>query len=80
MLLPNQASKITDIEPVSFTATVPLEPSVDLRDYRTIRVESESTEVSAEDVDGVIERIQQEQAVWEPVDRRCSMATVSTLT
>ena len=38
--------EITDIEPVSFTATVPLEPSVDLRDYRTIRVESESTEVS----------------------------------
>ena len=61
--------EITDMEPVSFTATIPLEPSVDLGDYRTIRVESETTEVSAEDVDGVIERIRQEQAVWEPVDR-----------
>ena len=61
--------EITDLEPVSFTATIPLEPTVDLGDYLSIRVESDTTEVIDEDVDRVIERIQQEQAVWEPVER-----------
>ncbi len=61
--------EVIDLEPVSFTATVPLEPSVDLGDYRSIRVASESAEVTDEDVDNVLERIQQEQAVWEPVER-----------
>ncbi len=61
--------EVTELEPVSFTATVPLEPDVDLGDYRAIRVASESAEVADEDIDGVLERIRQEQAVWEPVDR-----------
>ena len=61
--------EVTDLEPVAFTATVPLEPTVDLGDYRAIRVDSELAEVTDEDVDNVLERIQQEQAVWEPVER-----------
>ena len=61
--------EVTDLEPVSFTATVPLEPNVDLGDYRTLRVESTAVEVSDEEVDGVMSRLQEEQAVWEPVER-----------
>ena len=61
--------EVTELEPVSFTATVPLEPTVDLRDYREIRVETEPVEVTEEEVDGVLDRIRDEQAVWEPVER-----------
>lgn len=61
--------EVTDLEPVSFTATVPLEPDVDLGDYRTLRVESTAVQVSDEEVDGVMSRLQEEQAVWEPVER-----------
>ena len=61
--------EVTELEPVSFTATVPLEPTVDLGDYREIRVETEPVEVTEEEVDGVLDRIRDEQAVWEPVER-----------
>lgn len=61
--------EVTELEPVSFTATVPLEPTIDLGDYRSLRVESEPVEVGEEQVDDVIARLQEEQAVWEPVER-----------
>ena len=61
--------EVTELEPVSFTATVPLEPTVDLGDYRGIRVESDPAEVTEEEVDGVLDRVRDEQAVWEPVER-----------
>ncbi len=61
--------EVTELEPVSFTATVPLEPTVDLGDYRGIRVESDPVEVTDEEVDGVLNRVREEQAVWEPVER-----------
>lgn len=61
--------EVTDLDPISFTATVPLEPTVELGDYRSIRVAAETEEVSDEQIDGVLENIRQEQAVWEPVER-----------
>ena len=61
--------EVTELEPVSFTATVPLEPTVDLAGYREIRVETEPVEVTDEEVDGVLDRVRDEQAVWEPVER-----------
>ena len=61
--------EVTELEPVSFTATVPLEPTVDLGDYRGIRVESDPVEVTDEEVDGILDRVREEQAVWEPVER-----------
>ena len=61
--------EVTDLEPVSFTATVPLEPTIELGDYRSLRVESEPVEIGEEQVDDVISRLQEEQAVWEPVER-----------
>ncbi|MCY4418124.1 MAG: trigger factor [Chloroflexi bacterium] len=61
--------EVTDLEPVSFTATVPLEPTIELGDYRSLRVDSEPVEIGEEQVDDVISRLQEEQAVWEPVER-----------
>ena len=61
--------EITELEPVSFTATIPLEPTIDLGDYRSLRIGSEPVEIGDEQVDDVITRLQEEQAVWEPVER-----------
>ena len=61
--------EVTELEPVSFTATVPLEPTVDLGGYREIRVDTEPVEVTEEEIDGVLDRVRDEQAVWEPVER-----------
>lgn len=61
--------EVTDLDPVAFTATVPLEPTVELGDYRAIRVTADAEEVGAEQIDAVLENIRQEQALWEPVER-----------
>ena len=61
--------EITELEPVSFTATVPLEPTVDLGDFYNVRLEKEPVEVSDEEVDQVLDRIRREMAPWEPVER-----------
>ncbi len=61
--------EVTDLEPVSFTATVPLEPTIDLGDYRSLRIDSEPVEIGEEQIDDVLSRLREEQAVWEPVER-----------
>ncbi len=61
--------EVVDLEPVSFTATVPLEPTVDLGDYRSIRIATDAVAITDAEIDGVLERIREEQAVWEPVER-----------
>ena len=61
--------EVTELEPVSFTATVPLEPNVDLGDFYSVRLEKEPVEIADEEVDQVLERIRREMAPWEPVDR-----------
>ncbi|MDE2842505.1 MAG: trigger factor [Chloroflexota bacterium] len=61
--------EVTELEPVSFKATVPLEPTVDLGDFYSVRLEKEPVEISDEEVDQVLERIRRDMAPWEPVSR-----------
>lgn len=61
--------EVLELEPVTFKATVPLEPSVDLGDFYDIRLEKEPVEITEEEVDQVLERIRREMAPWEPVNR-----------
>jgi trigger factor len=60
---------LVEMEPVSFRAVVPLEPVVDLDDFRGIRLKKEPVEVTEAQVDEVIQRAQYESAPWEPVTR-----------
>jgi len=61
--------ELLEMEPVSFKAVVPLEPLVDLGDYRSIQVQREPVEVTDTQIDQVIERLRRESAPWEPVER-----------
>ena len=61
--------EVTELEPVSFKATVPLEPTVDLGEFYSVRLEKEPVEISDDEVDQVLERIRREMAPWEPVSR-----------
>ncbi len=60
---------LMEMEPVSFRAVVPLEPVVDLGNFRGIRLKKEPVEVTDARVDEVIQRFQYESAPWEPVVR-----------
>ena len=55
-----------ELEPVSFKATVPLEPEVELGDFRSIRLEPDPVEIMDEQVTEVLEQLQRSNGVWEP--------------
>ena len=61
--------EVLELEPVSFKATIPLEPSVDLGDFHRLRLEKEPVEIEDEQVDEALERLRQESAPWEPASR-----------
>ena len=59
---------IDALDPPTFTATVPLTPTVDLGDYASVRVPKDEVKVSKEQVDGVLEQLRRDTAVWEPAE------------
>ena len=71
---------IDELDPPSFTATVPLTPAVDLGDYRSVRVPRDEPKVTDEQVDGVLEQMRHEVAVWEPVDGPIQQDDLANLT
>ena len=71
--------EVLELEPVSFKAVVPLEPEVDLGEFRSIRVESPPVEIGQEDVDRVLESLQYESAPWEPVERPVAFGDMVTI-
>ena len=61
--------EMTQTDPVVFMATVPLKPTIELGDYRGIRLTPEPVELAKDEVDAVIEQLRLQHAVWEPVER-----------
>lgn len=61
-------------QPFTFTARVPVLPPVKLGDYRSVRVERPSVEVSDEDIEKVVLDLQQQQALWLPAERPAQLA------
>jgi len=61
--------EVVQQEPLILKATVPVRPSVDLGDYREVRVEREPVTVSDEQVNEQLEELRHRYAILEPVDR-----------
>ncbi len=61
--------EITGREPVTFTATVPLSPVVELGEYREIAVAKPESEYSEEMLEEQLLELRRQHAVLEPVDR-----------
>jgi len=60
---------IVQEEPLVFRATVPVRPTVELGDYKSLRVGSPSVLVDQEDVDAALEDIRHRYALHEPKER-----------
>ncbi len=71
--------EVLDLEPVSFKAIVPLEPTVDLGDFRSIRLQPPGVDVGDEDVNRVLESLRYESAPWEPAGRPVAFGDLVTL-
>ncbi|MCX7854395.1 MAG: trigger factor [Anaerolineae bacterium] len=71
-LTPYGPASLEDVQlsPMRLTFTLPLPPIVRLGDYRSLRVEFPSVEVTEEEIRNVLEDIRQENAVSEPVEGR----------
>ena len=61
--------EITEREPVTFTATIPLPPVVELGDYQSISVAKPESEFSEEMVNERLLELRRQHAVLEPVER-----------
>ena len=71
--------EVSGLDPVAWKATVPLIPTVDLGDYRNLRIESEPVVVDEDEVERVIEDIRFNDAPWEPVERPVELGDLVTL-
>lgn len=60
---------IQSLEPLRFTATVPVRPTVELNDYRSIRVEPENVEVTPAMVEEQFQLLRRRHATHVPVNR-----------
>ncbi len=60
--------KLEQLDPPSFTATIPLTPKVDLGNYLSLRIPKERTRISKEQVANVVEQLRLDMAPWEPID------------
>ena len=53
----------------TYVAHVPVQPEVELGDYKAVRIKRPSTEVTDQEVADVLERVRQDQAMWLPAER-----------
>jgi len=65
---PGQVKEIKTLEPPTFVFYIPLQPEVELGNYREIRLPYEKSDVPEEEVDKILERMLTQQASIEPVD------------
>jgi trigger factor len=66
---PGNLEKVVSKDPLILEFTVPLQPVVQLGDYRSIRIPYSPPVVSEEEIDRVIEQLRENVAIEEPVAR-----------
>jgi trigger factor len=65
--------ELVQLEPLILKITVPAQPEATLGDYRTIRVDQPGAAVTEEEINQILAQIQDEQALWMPVERPVEM-------
>jgi len=59
---------IVQLEPLTLKVVVPTEPIVTLGDYKSIKVTPKTVEVTQADIDESLTRLQEANALWQPVE------------
>jgi len=71
--------EVVQVDPVIFKAVVPLPPTVELPDYRQIRVTRDQPVVSDEDVQKFLEGLRWDASPWEPAERPSARGDLVTV-
>jgi trigger factor len=67
----NPSVEITEVDPIAFTVTVPVYPTIDPGDYASVRAEPEEGGIDQSDVDEVLNRLQKQSSPWvDPSEER----------
>lgn len=66
---PGSLEKIDKGDPIKFTFSIPLEPTVDLGDYKSLRKKYTVKSIAEKEIDQFIQRLRKSYATAEPVDR-----------
>jgi len=61
--------ELLELDPVRFRATVPVQPTVELGEYRDLRLEPKAPEISEEMVEEQLERLRKRYALYVPAER-----------
>jgi trigger factor len=61
--------EITQADPLVFKAVVPLMPTVELGDYRSVKMQPEPVDIKDDNIAAVMEELRHQHATWEPEDR-----------
>lgn len=64
---------------IAFRATVAVRPSIELGDYKHIRLKREEVTVEEAEVDKALEQLRLQQAPWEPVERPVALGDLVTM-
>jgi trigger factor len=71
--------EVTKLEPVTFTAIVPLQPNVELGDYKAARIDFTVPETEEKEIEASLKQVQYQQSTLTPVDRPAEFDDVVTL-
>lgn len=71
--------EITQIEPLTFKATVPLSPTIELGDYKSISIPQDPASATDADVDRVIQQLRAQHGTWVPVERSVQFDDLVTI-
>jgi trigger factor len=70
---------VEKLDPVTYKVVAPLQPTVKLGDYHSIRIAQESVELKEEEVTKTLENIRHQHATWEPVERQVNTGDMVSL-
>lgn len=72
---PYEVGELEEVEwdPFRMTILVPIQPEVDLGDYRAVRLAYEVEEITDERIEEYLAEVQEEHAQWVPVERAAAM-------
>jgi trigger factor len=74
-----QITEVASLAPITFKATIPLKPEIDLGDYKSIHVPWEEPTVSDEDVQETLDALRRQGTPWEPADRPAQLGDLVTI-
>ncbi len=66
---PGRLEEVEELDPPKFEFVIPLQPEVEVGDYKAIEIEYEAPQVDDQEIDEALENMRQQQAVNEPVER-----------